>query len=746
MKRRQFLAAAGSGTVVFATLGAVGGMRVINASAASGETLASADSVLAIHADGSVVFTSPYTEMGQGSPSSAAMILADELHTNLDAMAIRFHDGRIVQTDPTFGPRFNGGGSGGSQSMPTAWPALREIGAAARTTLIETAAVGWGVSASECTTETDRVVHQPSGRSASYAELVPAAASREVPTELQFRDPKDYQYVGTRRARVDMGEILTGRAPYAIDQSLPELLYASIERCPYRSGTVESFDRDAVMAVRGVVDVFPIDPHAAEPSARRGIAVIARDTWSAMQGRKALNAKWNDPEPVYANEDEQWQAMRARLAAGSPNGEHTVGDFDNAELEGLEHLDREYRLGYQNQTPMEPITMTAHHRGDEFELWASSQYAAGFRQRIEEVTGLSQDKIIFHNTIMGGSFGRRFIRDGLTETIVIAEKLRKPVKLTWTREDDLRAGQFRNASLSRVQAHFDSNGNVRRWHQQAVGTTPGDPAEVAGLTSGMSDQPYRFSPARFEMSGVKGNVNLGPMRSPPHPAKMFPTVCFIDELAHEFGEDPIDLHIRLIGEPRFIEQNEWLADHGHEDNTATHVEVAQAVRKLSNWDAPLPQGHGKGFSVGYLFGTHVGMVVEVAWRDEMISIENVWCAVNCGRVINPDIARQQVEGGAIYGLSSAMGEVITTRNGAVQQGNFDTYPLMRMSQAPNVHVTFIDSEERPSGLGEPATPPAYPALANAIFAASGQRIREIPLSRHIRFAPSRQFNTTERQA
>lgn len=741
MKRREFLAATGAGSVVFATVGVVGGMRVINATAAGADVLASADSVLSINGKGEVIFISPYTEMGQGSPTSAGMIIADELHTDFNAMAVRNHDGLIALSDETFGARFNGGGSGGSQSMATAWPALREVGAAARTTLIETAAAAWGVNAAECETITDHVIHRESGRKIAYADLVAEAANREVPAALRYRDPADYEFVGTKRARVDTKEILTGRAPYAIDKGMPGLLYASIERSPYRTGEVENFDREAVLAVRGVSDVFAIDPHEVEASARRGIAVIGRDTWSAMQGRKALNATWRNPDAAYADENAFWTAMGERLDAGDPNGELTVGDFENAELEATTPLTREYRLGYQNQTPMEPITITAHHRGDEFEMWVSTQYPQDYRERIAEITGLSQDSIILHNTIMGGSFGRRFVRDAVTEIVLIADKVRQPVKLTWSREDDLRAGQYRNASLSRVQAHFDGNGNVRRWHQRAVGTSPGDPADVSGLSSGMSDQPYRFTPARFEMSGIRANVNLGPMRSPPHPAKLFPTVCFIDELAHELGEDPIDLHIRLIGEPRFIEQSEWLQNHGHEDNTATHIEVAQAVRRLSRWDEPLPEGHGKGFSVGYFFGTHIAVVVETAWRDEMISIENAWCVVNCGRVINPDIARQQVEGGLIYGLSSAMGEVLTTRNGAVQQGNFDTYPLMRMAQAPDVHVEFIDSQARPSGLGEPATPPAYPALANAIFAASGKRIREIPLARHINFAPTRRFNS-----
>jgi len=241
------------------------------------------------------------------------------------------------------------------------------------------------------------------------------------------------------------------------------------------------------------------------------------------------------------------------------------------------------------------------------------------------------------------------------------------------------------------------------------------------------------------MTGILSNVNLGPMRSPPHPAKLFPTVCFIDELAHQWGQDPIDLHIRLIGQPREIPLSDWLVGHGHNDHTGQHIQVANTVRQLSDWHRPLPAGRGKGFASGFFFGTHLAMVVETAWADNEISIEKVWCAVNCGRVINPDIARQQVEGGTIYGLSSAMGEVVTTAGGSVKQGNFNNYPLMRFAQAPEVVVEFIASDERPSGLGEPATPPAYPALANSIFASSGLRIREIPLNRHVRFADSRRF-------
>ena len=736
MKRRQFLAYSG----VFSLVVTTGGLRIINASEAETDEFASPDMVLSINESGQVVFTSPYTEMGQGSPTAAAMIIADELDVDLDGVEIRQHDGRIVQTDPTFEDRFNGGGSGGSQSMATAWPALREIGASARTTLIEVAALRWGVPAEQCDTQPGKVVHTPSGRSVPYAELVSGAANQPAPKQLRYRNPEDYHYVGKPRSRPDTKEIITGRAPYAMDKRLPGMLYASIERCPFVQGKPVSYDRDAALAVDGVVEVFFINPSEFEPRAKCSIAVVANNTWSALQGRKALNPQWEDQQTAWADEAAFWAAMQEGLESAAPNGEHTVGDFEQVDTTSLRSISASYRLGYQNQTPMEPIALTAWHQGDRIEVWVGTQYPSDYRDRIAEITGLDQDHITLNNTIMGGSFGRRFVLDGVTEAILIADKLRQPVKLVWTREDDLQNGQYRNAGLMKMEAHVDEQAQIQRWYQKAVQTSPRDPEKVASLEHGMSDQPYRIEPARYEMSGIKGNVNLGPMRSPPHPAKMMPTICFIDELAHAMGKDPIDLHIELIGAPRVLPQAEWLQDHGHEDNTATHIEVALAVRRLSDWDKPLPEGHGKGFSLGYIFGTHVGMVVEVSWHDEAITIENVWCAVNCGRVINPDIARQQVEGGAIYGLSSAMGEVITTVNGAVQQSNFDTYPLMRYAQAPNIVVEFMPSDQRPSGLGEPATPPAYPALANAIFAATGQRIREVPLNRHIRFAPMRSYS------
>lgn len=736
MKRREFL----THTAAFSLISVAGGLRIVKAGSAESTALRSPDWVLSISSSGQVVFTSPFTEMGQGSPTAASMIIADELDTDLDQLQVRNHDGLIVLTDPTFGPRFNGGGSGGSQSMATGWPALRAIGATARTMLIEAAAQAWVVDASECDTAIDCVEHSASGRRLTYGELVTSAAALPLAETPRYRPADDYRYIGRSRKRPDTKQILTGQADFASDQKLPDMLYASIQRSPFIAGKKISYRKEQARAVPGVVDVFRIEPGEFEKAAKSGVVVLGKDTWSTLQGRRKLQDKWQDEKPAYEDEADFWSVMERQLRRGAPNGELTVGDFDGVDLDGLQDMAASYRLGYQNQTPMEPIAMTAHHKGDSFELWTGTQYPSDFRERIAEMTGFEQDKIKLHNTIMGGSFGRKYVRDGLTELVMIADRVRRPVKLVWTREDDIRSGQFRNASLTNLQAHFDQQGTVKRWFQSAVQTAADDPSEVASLGSGMSDQPYRFDPARFEMTGVRANVNLGPMRSPPHPAKLFPTVCFIDELAHRLGEDPIDLHLRLVGEPREIPQTEWLSGNGHTDNTAAYIQVAQAVRQLSRWDEPLAPGHGKGFSMAYIFGTHVGMVVETAWRDKMISIEKVWCSVNCGRVINPDVARQQVEGGVIYGLSGAMGEVITTTGGAVRQGNFHNYPIMRYSQAPDIEVEFISSDERPSGLGEPATPPAYPALANAIFATTGQRIREIPLNRHIEFARSRKFS------
>ncbi len=736
MKRRQFLKYTGTFTV----LAAAGGLQIVSVKAGQPATLSSPDMVLSIDATGKVVFISPYTEMGQGSPTAASMIIADELDTDLKSLELQNHDGRMAQTNTDYADKFNGAGSGGSQSMASGWTALREIGATARNALITAAATSWSVDMDECDTNMDCVVHKPTGRTIVYADLVADAAKAETPKNLRYRTPDQYRYIGTKHKRADTREILTGRAPYAMDNSVPGMLFASIERCPSIAGIPVGFDRERVLAVNGVVDVFELSPKGFEKSAKCSVVVVAKDTWSAMQGRKQLRTQWKDEAASYSDEPAFWQAMQEHLDNGKANGELTIGDFDNADLSGLKHSSEYYRLGHQNQTPMEPIAMTAHHQGDRFELWTSTQYPSDFRDRIAEITGLDQDHISLHNTIMGGSFGRRYVRDAVTEVIMIADQLRQPVKMVWTREDDIQNGQYRNASLSKVVAHFDDAGKLLRWHQKAVQTTPDDPAKVKSLGSGMSDQPYQFEAARYEMLGLTGNVNLGPMRSPPRPAKLFPTVCFIDELAHQLNEDPIDLHIRLIGSYRELPQTEWLTGFGHTDNTGTHVEVARAVRAMSGWDKKLPAGRGQGFAVGYFFGTHVAMVVETAWQDEMISIEKVWCAVHCGRVINPDVARQQIEGGTIYGLSGAMGEVITTSGGAVQQSNFHNYPIMRFAQAPEIEVEFIKSDERPSGLGEPATPPAYPALANSIFASSGKRIREVPLNRHVEFAPFRRLS------
>ena len=464
MKRREFLAHSGA----FSLVALAGGLQIAHASPATATALNSPDWVLSIKDSGQVIFTSPYTEMGQGSPTAASMILADELDTDLDKLQLLDHDGLVALTDPTYGTRFNGGGSGGSQSMATGWPALRTIGATARSMLIEAAALAWAVDASECDTDTDCVLHTSSGRRLTYAELVASAAALPVTENPRFRPSSAYQYIGKGRARPDMKQILTGQASYASDQQVPGMLYASIERCPYIAGKPVGYDREQALKVAGVVDVFFINPSEIEKAAKCSIVVVATDTWSALQGRRQLRDKWQDEKPAFQNEDDFWSVMERKLGAEGANAEVTVGDFDGAQLDGLQELAADYRLGYQNQTPMEPISMTAHHKGDEFELWTGTQYPSDFRERIAEITGLEQDKITLHNTIMGGSFGRKYVRDGLTEVVMIAEKLKKPVKLVWTREDDIRNGQYRNASLMKLQAHFDEQGQLKRWYQKAV--------------------------------------------------------------------------------------------------------------------------------------------------------------------------------------------------------------------------------------------------------------------------------------
>ncbi|MEO1202671.1 MAG: molybdopterin cofactor-binding domain-containing protein [Pseudomonadota bacterium] len=729
MQRREFLKFSAGGLTLALITPGLTVARVANPNDAA---LESSDGVLSIRADGRVVFVSPYTEMGQGTPTSAAQILADAMHTDLDRLEIVHPEGTQAQRDPSYRDRFNGGGSGGSQSMATAWPALTAIGATARTLLMTAAAREAGVALAETSTRTDLVL--AGGREFSYGDLADAAATLPIPATPLYRPVSEYRYVGKGRARSDLGQIVSGSAPYAMDAAMDGMLYAGLERCPTCGGSPDIRNREDVLAIEGVLDVFALDSKRVTPDAKPAVVVVGRDTWSVLRGRRALDVRWKPADSGYPNDEAFWDAMANGLRAIEPNTIQESDSYSTVDLSDSTELTAEYRTPYQNQAIMEPMAMVAHRRENELKIILSTQYPGSARDKIAELTGLSQEQISVENRIMGGSFGRRSVPDCLTETVLIAERVKKPVKVMWTREDDTRHGQYRTACLSRITASVDDDGGIRRWEHAAIQTHPTDPSAIRTLEYGMNDSPYRLDAARYTIAGIDGDVNRGPMRSPPHPLKTFAVTSFIDEIAHENGRDPIDLHIELIGEPRDIPLADWLTNHGHVDNTGRHVDVANMVRKLSQWDEPLPAGYGRGFSSGFIFGTHIAMVVTVRYASERIHIERADCAVHCGRVINPDIARQQVEGGLIYGLSSAMGEVISTEHGAVTQGNFHDYPIMRIDQAPSINVVFADSDERPSGLGEPPTPPAYAALANAIFAASGRRIREIPLNRHIRFA------------
>ncbi len=728
MQRREFLRLSAGGL----TLAVIPPGLTVARVDSDDDALATADGILSIHPDGRVVFVSPYTEMGQGTPTASAQILADALHTDLDKLEIVHPEGTQAQKDESYRDRFNGGGSGGSQSMATAWPALTAIGATARTLLMTAAAAEANATLDDASTVPDAVLVK--GQSIRYGDLVARARTLPIPDSPVSRPVGDYQYVGRGRARADLGDIVSGTAPYAMDAGMPGMVFAGLERCPSCGGAAEIRNRAEVLAMDGVLDVFALDSKARMPAAKPAVVVVGRDTWSVMRGRRALDVAWQPAESGYADDRDFWDAMARGLETTQPNTVQESDSFATVDVAGLTELTAAYRTPHQNQAIMEPMAMVAHRSGDRLEIILSTQFPGSARDHIAELTGLSQDRIIVENRIMGGSFGRRAIPDCLTETVLVAERLKKPVKVMWTREDDTRHGQYRTACLSRITASVDDAGRVRRWDHRAIQTHPTDPGAIRTLEYGMNDSPYRFDAARYSIAGIDGDVNRGPMRSPPHPLKTFAVTSFIDEVAHRTGRDPIDLHIELIGEPRDIPLADSLTNHGHVDNTGRHIEVANMVRELSGWDEPLPDGYGRGFSSGFIFGTHVAMVVTVRHVNDRIHIERADCAVHCGRVINPDIARQQVEGGLIYGLSSAMGEVISTEHGAVSQGNFNDYPIMRFDQAPAVRVVFADSDERPSGLGEPPTPPAYAALANAVFAASGKRIREIPLDRHIRFA------------
>ncbi|MBX9265666.1 xanthine dehydrogenase family protein molybdopterin-binding subunit [Chromobacterium violaceum] len=666
-----------------------------------------------IERDGGVTIVSNKSEMGQGIYTSLAMLIAEELECDWNRIKVVSAPAAPVYVHTAFHIQI----TGGSTSTLSSYDQYRKIGAAARDMLILAAAQRWRVPASQCRAENSRVFNNANGASLGYGELTEAAGKLPVPDTVELKPRHRWKLLGTRVHRVDGDEKLDGRAQFAMDVRLPGMLTALVKRCPSYGGKPKGFNADAARAVPGVRDVFAIS---------NGVAVLADGFWPAKKARDLLTVDW-DHGPNAGLDSAKLRADYRARAATPGQTYRSEGDAEAALAGAAKKLEAWYEVPYLSHSPMEPLNCVVWLKPGSCEIWSGTQSQTLDAGMAAAMAGLKPEQVSLHTTLLGGGFGRRAVpagADWLKEAMEVAKRHGQgaPIRLMWTRDDDLAGAYYRPMWLDRVRGGIDAAGRPAAWLQTGVGQsiiagTPFAPMMIkngidAVSVEGTDDMPYALPAVALDLHTAQTPLPVLWWRSVGHSHSAFTKESYIDELARLARQDPVAYRLALLGKvPR--EQG-----------------VLREAARMAGWGRKLPKGHGLGAAVHSSFGSHVAQVVEVSLKGKALKVEHVWCAIDCGVVVNPDQVAAQMEGGILFGLSAALFGEITFKDGEVEQKNFDGYPIVRMFQAPKVDVSIVASEEAPGGTGEPAVPVVAPALANAIHAASGKRLRELPLSRH----------------
>ena len=645
---------------------------------------------LEISPDGSVTIWTGRSEMGQGVRTAMPMIVAEELEA--DWRRVRVMQG---DADPAYGDQV----TVGSRSTRSGWEPLRKAGAAGREMLISAAALIWSVPREQCRARSGAVEHPASGRTLGYGALVARAATLPVPENPPLKSPADFRILGTRVPRVDTPDKVTGRAGYGLDVRVPGLVYAAVARCPVFGGKVMTFDPAPALAVPGVKQVVQIGS---------GVAVVAENTWAAFQGKRALRPEWEEGATAQWSNDGMSSALKA-AAEKSGQSVRAVGDVD-AGLQGAAGtVDAVYQAPYLAHACMEPMNCTAHVSGGRCEIWAPTQSPQGAQREAVRVTGLPVSSITVHVTYLGGGFGRRGGPvDYVTEAVELAQKLETPVQVVWTREDDIQNGLYRPATYNVLRAGLDAGGRPVAWSHRLVGP---DGASFM-ITRGADELIYAIPNFRLERVVQDPGIPIAPWRGVGPSQNGWVVESFVDELAHAAGQDPVAFRRTLVaGKPRL-------------------VAVLDLAAQKAGWGSPAPEGRGRGIALWQFGETSVCEVAEVSvGTDGGVRVHRVVCAADCGIVVNPDTVEAQLQGAIVYGLTAALyGEIVIER-GRVVQSNFHDYRMLKLAEMPVIEVSLVKSEAVPGGVGEAGLPPIAPAVCNAIFAATGKRIRKLPIGR-----------------
>jgi len=696
---------------------------------------------LAIDTDGTVYIIAHRSEMGNGVRTSLPRIVADEL----DADWTR---AKVVQAigDEKYGDQ----DTDGSHSVVSFFVPLREAGATARLMLVRAAAQQWGVPPAECKTELHTVVHKTSGKKLGYGELTAAAAKLEVPKkeELQLKPRSEWRYIGKPAPSYDLKDLCTGKGKFGQDTRMDGMLYASITHPPVLGSTVKSLDDKAALAIPGVKQTATIDTFKPPVlfQALGGVAVLADNTWTAMQGKKKLQIQWETSAHGVYNSD----AFRKELqeTARKPGKVvREIGNVDAAFAKGGKTVEAEYYAPLLAHASMEPPAALAVYRDGKVEAWAPVQSPQGARDAIAAALGLKKEDVTVNVTLLGGAFGRKSFPDFAVEAAVLSKKTGKPVKVVWSREDDIQFDAYHSVSAIYLKAALGLDGKPTAWLQRTVfppiGSTFDDKAVYADadeLGLGFSDLPFAIPNHRSENGAATAHVRIGWLRSVANIYHAFGIQSFSDELAHAAGKDPLDYTLQLLGPDRIIPKEELPKDYSNYGgdyalypiDTARFRRVLQIATEQAGWGKKKPgNGFGMGLAIHRSFLTYVATVVQAEVNDAgQVKIHRVDTALDAGTVVNPEMVKNQFEGAAVMGTSIAFYGEITATNGAIDQSNFDDFQVARMNNAPReTHVHIVESDAPPGGVGEPGLPAFAPALCNAIFAATGKRIRELPLSK-----------------
>ncbi len=712
--RRSFMrgAAAAAGALVVGTYVAwPKGKAMASSHASSAGGAPQPNAFIRIAPDNTVTVTIKHLDMGQGNTTGLATVVADELDADWSQIRTEFAVANAdLYNNLAFGPVQ---GTGGSTAIANSWMQLRRAAAAAKEMLVAAAVFEWKVPASEIRVEKGVVRHSGTGRSATFGELAASAATLPVPQEPRLKDPKDWTYIGKHVPRVDSVAKTSGQTVYSLDIRRPGQLTAVVAHAPLFGAAVKSFNSAGARAVPGVVDVVRIPT---------GVAVLARDTWSAMRAREALHVEWDDT----AAEKRSSDAIMAEYKQIARRRGHVAtnrGDVGRSITGAAKVLEAEFEFPYLAHASMEPLNGTIARNPDgTIEVWAACQLQTVEQAVVASIMGVTPDKVKLNTLWAGGSFGRRATpsADYLAEAATILKAIdgRAPVHLVWTREDDMRGGHYRPMVYHRIRAGLDPAGNPVAWEHSIVGKSIllGSPFEAmvvngidASTVEGVADTAYAIPNFRTEVHNAKEGVPVLWWRSVGHTHTAQAMEVFIDELARAAGKDPVQYRLALLKDaPR-------------------EAAVLRLAAEKAGWGRIMARGRGQGVAVHKSFGTYVAMVADVSAEGSALKVERVVAAVDCGIAVNPDVVRAQVEGAVGFALSSVLRNRITLQDGVVQEANFDAYEPTRMSEMPLVEVHIVPSTEAPTGIGEPGVPTLAPAISNAAFAATGKRLRSLPL-------------------